>query len=222
VVFELLNEPNVEAISDKKDPKPADLEHWREIEIKLVNVIHQADPDRYVIVSSGGWSDPAGLIQMGNLRLPNVVYTFHCYEPMLFTHQGATWTGKALAKIKGVPYPLSAADVKKLKDEAKPSEGDEWPFSQYPNGFGKKEMRQFVQPVIDFGKKEGLILYCGEFGVHKPFAPPAARAQWIKDYVTLLDKNKIAWAMWAYHSGFDLAEKDGKADPKIVKALGLK
>jgi endoglucanase len=221
IVYEFLNEPAVPALSDK-EPKEADLERWRGIVRDLVNTVRSEDQEHYIIVMGGGWSGAQDLIQMGNLHLPRLIYTFHCYEPMLFTHQGASWVGKTMEGVRGVDYPVTESAVQRLRAEAKPKEEDAWPFTAYPKGFDKDSMRAYLQPVLDFGKKEQLILYCGEFGVHKPFAPPASRARWISDYTDILNSEGVAWAMWAYHSGFDLVDEKGKTDPVIVKALGLK
>jgi endoglucanase len=223
IVYELLNEPNVNVLSDEnKTPKPAELDHWRSIMKDLVGAIREEDPDHYVIVTGGDWSGPKGLIQMGNLEMPKLVYTFHCYEPMVFTHQGATWVGKPMEGIRGVKYPVTEEEIQKLWADAKKNHEGEWPFTQYPKGFNKKNMKEWLKPVLEFGKKEKLILYCGEFGVHKPYAPPASRARWIADYVSLMKENKVAWAMWAYHAGFDLVDEKGKPLSGVVKALGLK
>ena len=98
---------------------------------------------------------------------------------------------------------------------------DGWPFSDWKDGGGKDEIEKRMKPVLDFGKREGLLLYCGEFGVHKPYAPPEDRARWIMDMVSILNAHHVCWAMWSYHSGFDLVEKDGTPTPAVVKALGL-
>ena len=221
IVFELLNEPAVDVLKDSSQAKEADLERWRGIVKNLVNTVHRKDPQRYVIVTGGGWGDIAGLLRMGNLHLPRVVYTFHYYNPMFFTHQGATWAGPTLQILHGIHYPIVPAEVKEWQDQAVEKNLNLWPFQQVAQGFNQDTMKADLQPVLDFAKKEGLVLYCGEFGVHKPFAPPKDRAHWIKDWVDLLNQNGVDWAMWAYHSGFDLVDEKGQPDPGVVKALGL-
>lgn len=223
ILFELLNEPNVKELNDDgKVPNEADQERWRKLLKDVVGAIRKEDPERYVVVTSGGWGGGKGLMRMGNLGLPKLVYSFHCYEPMLFTHQGATWSGEALKGLKGIQYPMTEKAMKALLEKARHEKKEEWPFTQYPQGYDKAAMEAFLKPVIEFGKKEGLTLYCGEFGVHRPHAPKDARARWIKDMVGILGGNGVAWSMWAFHSGFDLVNEKGQADPAIVKALGLK
>lgn len=202
LLFELLNEPRIE-----------DADRWREIVRELIGDIRAEDPNRWVVVTGAEWGGAENLIKMGNLRLPNLVYTYHWYDPFVFTHQGATWTGEELRPLRGIRYPIDPDQMRA---------GTGWPFNAWKDGGGKDEIAKRMRPVLDFGKKEGLLLYCGEFGVHKPHAPPADRARWIADMVSILNANAVGWAMWAYHAGFDLVEKDGTPTPAVVKALGLK
>ena len=45
-------------------------------------------------------------------------------------------------------------------------------------------MRQRVDATVDFAerwsKPYGVPVYCGEFGVHRPYADAAMRAQWLR------------------------------------------
>ena len=69
-----------------------------------------------------------------------------------------------------------------------------------------------------------MPIYCGEFGVHKPFAPAADRAAWLHDMRVALEAHGIGWAMWDYQDNFGLVTKsNGKTtpDPLLVNALGL-
>jgi|SRR5579859_446978 len=222
IIFELLNEPVQEGLVDTVQSKESDWEKWRNVVKDLVNTIHGEDSGRYVIITGAGWGGVDGLMRMGNLHLSRVVYTFHDYNPMFFTHQGATWSDKVLAMLRNIHYPIVPDEVKKWAKKAEEQHFDDWPFKEVANGYDKESMRKDIKAVADFGKREGILLYCGEFGVHKPYAPPESRARWISDFVSVLNENNIAWSMWCYHSGFDLVDEKGKPDMAIVKALGLK
>jgi len=212
LIFELLNEPRVE-----------DAAAWREITLELIADIRDVDPNRVIIVSGGGWGGLDTVIELGNLKLPNLVYSFHFYDPFVFTHQGAGWAGKMLGELRGIAYPL---DKDQLKAEAGKLRAEGLETGAVDDaawgGGGKDQLKQELAPVFAFGKKEGLVLYCGEFGVHKPHAPPDSRARWIADMVSLLEGNGVPWAMWAYHAGFDLVDRSGQPIPALVSALGLR
>ena len=210
VLFELLNEPRVK-----------NTDAWRAITVELIGDIRKIDPNRAIVVTGAEWGGMENLISLGNLKLPNLVYTFHFYEPFAFTHQGATWGDPGLARLRGIRYPIDPAQMRMEAKRARTLGSAGWPFEEWMNGGGKEELRLRLNPVLEFGKKEGLVLYCGEFGVHKPYAPPADRAHWIADMRSLFEENGVGWGMWAYHSGFDLVEDDGKPVPAVITALGL-
>jgi hypothetical protein len=68
-------------------------------------------------------------------------------------------------------------------------------------------------------------VWCGEFGVFRTYAEPAARARWLHDMRVALEAHNIGWSMWDYQGGFALVTKaNGKTlvDPPIAAALGLK
>jgi len=211
IVFEILNEPRVK-----------DTDKWRSYLAELIAMIRRADIGRTVIVAGPGWGDAEDLIKLGNLGITNVIYTFHFYEPFVFTHQGADWGDEAVAPLRGIRYPIDPAQMREWleKDAGKPKEC--WPFEDWKNGGGAADLERRLQPVFDWAARERVPLYCGEFGVHKPYAPPADRARWLADMVDILKRHNAGWAMWCWHSGFDLVDNDGIPDPVVVKALGLR
>jgi aryl-phospho-beta-D-glucosidase BglC (GH1 family) len=208
--FELLNEPRVE------DPAV-----WRSVVLDLIAAIRAEDPGRGIVVGGGGWGGDEDLRKLGTIKLPNIVYSFHTYDPFVFTHQGATWTGATLKPLRGIRYPIQPAQMAEERAKAVAAGNDTWPFDSWKDGGGAAEVEKRLQPIFDWAKREGVPLYCGEFGVHRPYAPPEDRARWIADLRTILERHQVLWSMWSFHSGFDLV-REGQADPAIVKALGLK
>jgi endoglucanase len=83
--YDLLNEPGV----------PESKEQWRSLAARIVRAIREVDPRHIIVVErvnsiAKHWNNDAEM----NFFLvddPNVVYTFHFYEPFDYTHQGASW-----------------------------------------------------------------------------------------------------------------------------------
>jgi endoglucanase len=220
VVFEIMNEPAIPELT-QDDPAQSDIDHWRSIMKDLVGVIRRQDPARYILVTGGGWGAAENLIQMGNLGFPRLIYTFHDYEPFIFTHQGASWMDKSLSTLKGIHYPVPESQVTAAWAAAKQGGYKEWPFQRYPHGFTPDDMKENLEPLFVFAKKEKLMLYCGEFGALKSGVPVPDRLKWIKDMTDLFRENQVDWANWAYHASYDLADKNDQVDMQVVKALGL-
>lgn len=76
-----------------------------------------------------------------------------------------------------------------------------------------------------WSKEFGAPVYCGEFGVHRPFVDAKARARWIEDMRVALERHHLGWAMWDYQTNFGaVTKKDGVTTPdqQVIRALGLK
>jgi endoglucanase len=215
VFFEIMNEP------EQDDPY-----RWQGIEASVADAIRQVAPQNTIIATGAHYSGLEDLLTLEPLNDPNVIYTFHDYEPFPFTHQGATWTTNDVRPLRAIPYPSSPDDIApKLGEE--PTLQGQYFLDQY--GFGRWDAAR-VDNMIDFaarwGQQHHVPVYCGEFGVLSAFAPPADRAQWLHDMRTSMENHNIGWAMWDYQTNFGIVTKQdgGKAvpDPEIVKALGLK
>jgi hypothetical protein len=213
VYFEVLNEPDgVEA------------QQWTAEEARAVTVIRAQAPQHTIIATGVYWGGIDGLLAMEPFPDGNVVYSFHDYEPMTFTHQGATWTGEQFVPLRGVPYPSSPEKVAALAAGLTDA-GAQKALTEYgQKRWDQAHMAARIGLAVAWAKAHQVPLWCGEFGVYKTFALPADRARWIADMRRTMEDDGIGWDMWDYRGGFALVdEKDGVAvpDPAIVKALGL-
>ena len=80
-ILEIINEP----VFDRRE------EQWNTLNARLAGAIPSA-PRHTIITSGPNWGGIDGLKKLQLLPDKNVVYSFHCYDPFVFTHQGATWT----------------------------------------------------------------------------------------------------------------------------------
>ncbi len=94
VAYELMNEP----VAD--DPND-----WNRLVAKAVGEIRKLEPKRVLVIGSNRWQSTDTFDQ---LRVPagdpNIMLSFHMYEPFALTHHQASWTG--IRDYKGpVHYP---------------------------------------------------------------------------------------------------------------------
>jgi endoglucanase len=107
VFFEIMNEP-----------EQNDVYRWQGIQSAVVDAIRQVAPGNTIIAGGGHWSGLGDLMTLEPLADANVIYTFHDYEPMAFTHQGATWANQEVWPERAIPYPSSPeAIAAKLSEE---------------------------------------------------------------------------------------------------------
>lgn len=211
--LEMMNE------SEQTDPY-----RWQGIQSTVAAAIREVAPDHTIIAAGAHWSGLNDLLTLEPLALPNIVYTFHDYEPFPFTHQGATWAGPLVIPLRGIPYPSSPENTSpKLKEE--PSLARQYFLDQYGlDRWDAARVENTIGYAAQWSKLHGVPVTCNEFGVYRDYAPPAMRTQWLRDMRVALEKNKIGWAMWDYQGGFGVVTKANGAttpDVHVLHALGL-
>jgi aryl-phospho-beta-D-glucosidase BglC (GH1 family) len=213
VFFEVLNEPEFD-----------NAQQWTAVQTRLIAAIRQAAPYHTIIATAGHYSGLTDLLTLEPLADPNVIYTFHDYEPFPFTHQGATWTMAEVRPLRGVPYPSSPEDIAAAVSQEPQLSGQHW-INAY--GLDRWDAARIHSELSFAGKWAALHhvpVYCGEFGVYQAFADPAMRAAWLRDTRTALEDQGIGWAVWDYQGSFAVVTKTGgnaTPIPAVASALGL-
>jgi endoglucanase len=207
LVFELLNEINL------PDGAP-----WNELAPQAVECIRSVDVDRQIIIGGNHFNAVSELANIGLFNDPNIIYTFHFYEPLLFTHQKAHWSPVNRFHNTSVEYPGTVPGLEELFA----SHPEQRPGYERFIGLRMDEglLRQYLQPAIDFIHKRGHVPYCGEYGVIEG-APESSRLNWHRDFLDLLRQQGIGRAVWSYKGmGFGLVDWDGRVvNEKLVQIV---
>ena len=191
VYFELLNEPG-------------DFAGWWQLQGAAIAAIRSVDKGRPMVASGDRFSRIERLVGQVPYGPKNIVYSFHFYDPMGFTHQGATWGSGRYADLRGVPYPVPSGV---------PGVG----AARWDAG----SIEAALAPVARWARRHGVRVLCGEFGVYKGGGvDPAHRLAYLRDARTAMERLGIAWALWELQEGFGIAER-GAIDPGAAAALGL-
>jgi endoglucanase len=215
IFFEIMNEP------EERDPY-----RWAGVQARAAEAIREAAPKNTIIAAGANWSGIGDLLMQQPLRDGNVIYTFHFYEPMQFTHQGATWTGTWPALTHDIPYPPTDDSLQSSLGEVPDAISKYELEHNWLDHWDARRIRMQIDAAAEWGKQHDVPLICNEFGVHRPAVKPDSRMRWIHDVRTALEADGIGWTMWDYCGGFGVVwKKDGqpaKVDPAVVEALGLK
>ncbi len=216
IYYEILNEPH--GISDSR---------WNQIQQAVVDSIRAIDSVHTIVVGPAGWNSYNNLAAMPIYKDNNLIYTFHFYDPFIFTHQGAGWSG--MAPLAGVPFPYDAA-----KMPAYPTELDataSWVKNEllynYKNNGTVAKVQSQLNIAINFSKQRNVPIFCGEFGVYIPNSPEPDRIYWYNEVRKYLERNNVAWTIWDYRGGFGLFEKnsqelfDHDLNVPLLEALGF-
>jgi aryl-phospho-beta-D-glucosidase BglC (GH1 family) len=214
VYFEVLNEPHFD-----------DGYRWAGIQASVIPAIRTIAPRHTIIATGAKWGGVEGLKLLEPVRDDNIIYSFHDYDPMTFTHQGATWSGEFLKPLRNVPYPSSEQNVAPLLD-LETTDGGKKDLAWYgKQQWDAKKVDEEIAQMAGWGSSHGVPVWCGEFGVYKKYAAPAMRAAWLHDMRVAFEAHNIGWSMWDYQGGFALVTKDGgktTVDAAVANALGLK
>lgn len=194
VFFELRNEP-----FDMK------ADEWRAQAEEIIRAIRSIDPDRTLIVGFQDWNSRQALIDSKPFADQNIIYTFHYYDPFVFTHQGATWSAKGLAELTGVPFPAGADEIR-IPDTARGT----WVESQiksYRNDSRPEKMYADLKAAKDWSLKNNVPIFLGEFGSYGKNPPEADRCRHAAAVYSALGKLDIPNAWWEWDGGFNMFEK---------------
>jgi endoglucanase len=192
VFFEIRNEPH--------DIKA---EEWRAQADEIIKAVRQITPGHTLIVGFHDWNSRQALIDSKPFADPNIIYTFHYYDPFIFTHQGATWSSEGLADVKNVPFP----PAKESKIDVPPGAKGKWAESlinNYQKDSQAAKMFDDLKAAKDWAEKNKVPVFLGEFGSFGKNAETEDRCRHAGTVYTILGKLKIPNAWWEWDGGFNM------------------
>ena len=197
LAFELLNE----IVLPSSEP-------WNRLARRVLAAIRAIDPERWVVVGGNQFNSASQLVNLDLPDDPRLLYTFHFYEPLLFTHQKAPWVPVTREYNQRVEYPGECHGLDKFL-AAHPELDLTGGFILEPR-VDRAAVLRAMQPALDFIARTGRPLYCGEYGVIDR-APTPSLLRWHEDVVAILRKHGIGRAVWSYKQmDFGLVDADGR------------
>lgn len=210
VAFELLNE-----VTDKDYCRI-----WNEISNKCVKRIRAYSADVKILIG-GYWNNSAAAVK--DIAMPadeNIVYNFHDYDPLVFTHQGAYW-------VDGMPldfrmsFDNTYAQIKSILHEFLPERENEFAFPADMSGkLDAEYFKQVFAEPVRIAEERGVSLYCGEYGVIDR-ANSEDILKWYRAIHEAFEYYGIGRATWNYKE-MDFGLTDARLDnvrDEIIKLL---
>jgi endoglucanase len=180
VAFEILNEPHAKL----------DAANWNSLFAEMLALVRKTNPTRIVVVGPTSWNS---LKELPTLKLPddpNLLVTFHYYEPFHFTHQGAPWVPE-VTQLHGVTWGR-AADRAALKAD----------FDQ----------------VAAWSAANHRTVLLGEFGAYdKSGTPMPLRVAYTNGVRCEAERHGFGWAYWQFDSDFIVWDMKTNAWVKPIK-----
>lgn len=183
VAFELLNE-----VVENENASA-----WNVLIKRAVEAIREISPLTPIIYGGIRWNRADTLKLLDLPVSDNIIYTFHFYEPLYFTHQKAHWVDNI--SMDDVSYP-STMDEFILRSAALGIQGEAVTMSKSAT-MGPEFIQEMVETAVTTAKEAGVPLYCGEFGVIDQ-APVEDTLRWFQDTLSVYNKYDIGHAIWTY------------------------
>lgn len=241
VALELLNEPtfDCEAVYAGAEPR------WPAMQAELLASVRATAPDLTVVLTGACWGQANALASLDPALTvdDNILWTFHSYEPFLYSHQGATWSSAPEKYVWNLPYPPSAVTddlaaelAAAAKDRMAAEEGQAdaelidkaiADYRAFPDDIATAEIDRAVAWADENGIPRDRLLL-GEFGALHTVEDNSLPRDWYLDYITdkrsAADAAGLSWAVLSYTGGMGIADADApdrRLDPDICRALGL-
>lgn len=212
---ELLNEPVFAGEPDA----------WARIQHDALIRVRSDLPAHTIVLSGADWSSVAGLLALTPEADPNVIYSFHVYEPAELTALGAYRTGLDSAAMAQLPFPVTdetacratslAARDTQTADLMQFYCGQRWDI-------GKVAGR--IAAAGAWGRQHRVAVLAGEFGASQRLNS-SARLAWLASVRQACEREGIGWALWGYDDSMGFAQRPSvsrtELDRRILNALAL-
>ena len=180
VVFELLNE-----ITDQSF-----IEAWNRISTECIKRIRKVAPDVLILLGSYWNNSPDAVKDLGAPADDKVIFNMHCYDPLKFTHQGATWTDMIVPE-------------------------ERFAFAEF--NLTKEYFKERFASAVATAEKYNTSLYCGEYGVIDRVSPEDT-VKWYKAIHEAFEELGIGRSAWSYKE-MDFGLSDARLSGVICELI---
>ncbi len=185
VAFELLNEVVLKEV----------YEAWNGVAKKAIEHIRAIAPETTIVVGGVNYNNVTSVALLDAPYDNKIVYNFHCYDPLIFTHQKAYWVAGMPADFEmSYPAPL---EVYRRESLNYPKEMMGAIFHEKLSTIGPEYFEVLFEEAIAAAEKYDVPLYCGEYGVIELAAKEDTK-RWLADIHSVFDKHGIGRAIWNY------------------------
>ena len=206
--FELLNEVTSESYC----------EAWNRISTTCIKRIRAFAPKIRILIGGYNYNSIAALKDLAMPYDENIVYNFHCYEPTVFTHQGAYWVEGMDTSFR-MPFDSTFGEYRKAAKEQLAIYSQD--LSKYDENekMGPAFFKDLIAEAVRVAEERNVPLYCGEYGVID-LAEPEDLLKWYQAICSSFNSYGIARAAWSYKE-MDFGFIDEHMKPVLEEVLKI-
>ena len=209
------------------EPTLPDAAQWDGLQAQVLQIIRAAMPRHTVVLTGTNWGSIDGLLQVTPVADPNVVYTFHTYEPQLFATLVAWEPGVDQAALGRLPFPVAnrqtcEATVAGIQHQRTRDIANYWCSEPHDAA----TIATNIGRAADWSKRHRVSVAMTEFGADRRLNP-AARLAYLEAVRRAAEQHRIPWALWGLDDSNGFGIEPGRftagteLQPGILRALGL-
>ena len=186
IAFELLNE-----VTDKEY-----CDTWNRVAANCIKRIRAVAPEVKILI--GGYYNNC-IEAIVDLDMPadeNIVYNFHFYEPLIFTHQGAFWV-KGMDTSFRISVEAPYSELEKCSSEQFEQMSLSFDAFDPQDSLSVEYFEKSFAKAVEICEERGVALYCGEYGVIAE-ARAEDTLKWYQMISGAFEKYNIGRAAWTY------------------------
>lgn len=211
--FELLNEPELSAGGTA--PTQA---QWTSLAEAMIARIREHDTTHTIIFGDVEWYGITPLSKREPLSDDNVIYSFHFYEPFIFTHQGASWAN--MGSTHDLPFPY---DPERWSDRSADLGFtpfmESWILGEVKNYYRNGSPEALWNRIVTakrWAVDHQVPVICNEFGAYDATSQLEDRSRYYEELIDIFAEFEIPWQHW-----FMIMQDDGGVIPEYKEAFRL-
>ena len=169
---------------------------WNKMIRHTIEVIRTVASDIRIIVGGYNNNSAEAVRALDEPYDDKIVYTFHFYEPLIFTHQGAYWIATMDTEFR-CPFEMTYGEYQEKSEKYLCQAFSDFTKYNKDDVMGEIYFEDLIKEAIDVAEERNVPLYCGEFGVIDRVSRDEAQ-KWYDLFYKFMDKYEIASSIWNY------------------------
>jgi endoglucanase len=198
---------------------------WEALQADALTEVRAALPDATVVLTGADWGGVDGLTALHPAADPNVIYSFHFYEPSELSALAAYRPGLDRAALARLPFPMDPASCQAAAASAADAATRGLITFVCSMRWDAARVGARIEQAAAWGRDHHATVLLGEFGATRALNA-SARLAWLAAVRRSCEQRGIGWALWGYDDvmGFGIDPRTAARstmDRATLLALGL-
>ncbi|NEV94526.1 cellulase family glycosylhydrolase [Psychroflexus sp. YR1-1] len=179
---------------------------WKQSAAIIIEGIRGYYPELPIIAGASNFNSIYELSRLEPFPYDNIIYSFHFYEPFIFTHQGTPWTAPQNNTL-GIPFPYPLNNINLLPPLAKEAMGTpgEINYRDYGSTGTYDAIENKISIISNWRDQHDVEVWCTEYGVTKN-ADKQSRKNYLRGVHQTLKAHDIPGFIWEYQGNFGVKD----------------